>query len=442
MLAVNVLCDGSGRLGALSYLVPVGMTVSPGDAVHVPFGVREVHGMVLGAGDPSKATRAISQVYGRRCHPRELALAEVIATRHFAELPQVALRLSPRNGRGHAALDAGPLSLADTIGERSLHLPTVADTVRRRYLLRAPLVDPGRVAAAEADRMVSATPGGQVLILCPTVAMVGMTLANFASGAVRVDSQAPRGAWRGFCEGGIPVAVGTRTAALFSADHLAGIIVVEEGHPGHVEATQPHTDVRDIALLRASAHHVPVTLIGANPGAAALGSGVRVFPVGQRREWPKVRLVDRNDFAPSERQVPRALTVALRRAVESGVTPLVLAQRRKAQRRCVRCGELRPCAECISSNCRHAESTPCPQCMDLSVRMSGWDAERLGAVLGDKVRIVTAAELGEQTDAGLAVRHRRRPCRPWTEPRSGRRTSRRHCRWRCWPAWHPHGPHP
>lgn len=401
--AVDVLVDGSGQLGALSYFVPRGMKLAPGDAVHVPFGKREAHGMVLGPGNPAKATRAVSLVYGRRCHPRELELAAEIARRHFAALGQVAVRLSPRTGRGHDPLDAGPLELDTFDDERDLVMPEIPDAARRRYLLRAPLVDPARLAALEARRMCATEAGGQVLILCPTVELVEATLARFSSGAVRVDSKAQRGAWRGFCEGHIPVAVGTRTAALFSADRLAGVIVVEDGHPGHVEATQPHTHARDVALLRAAAHKVPLTLIGANPDPAALGGRIRVFAVGGPGDWPHVALVDRNDFAPVERLVPRALPLALRRARKDGHEPVVLAQRRKAVRRCVRCAEERPCSQCTSSACRHPEEVPCPKCMDLNVRMVGWDAERIGSMLGSQARTVSAAELGECHDVGLAV---------------------------------------
>ena len=399
---VNVLPDNSGRLGTLSYTVPATMEVRPGDAVRVPFGKRYVHGMVVGAGDPDKATRPVDAVFGVRCDPSDVSLARSIAKHHFSTEAAVLPRLAPKTGRGAEPQPDEPLELAPTVVR--IPLPQAALTSRRALLVRAPLVDPAHLAASQVQTLLDGHPEGQVLVLCPTVALVEAVLAQFTSGAARLDSKAPRGAWKGFCEGTVRVGVGTRSAALYAAAHLAGIVVVEENHPGHLEATQPHTHARDVAIARSRALRVPLRLICAVPSPQALGADVVVVAVGARTDWPKMRLVDRGDVDPVARLLPPSVQSALNSASKAGRRPVVLAQRRSAVRKCVRCSLPRPCQECESSLCRHADPSPCPRCTSTDgVRMRGWDKERLKDLLGKRAKVVSLAELGKVRDAGLVI---------------------------------------
>lgn len=392
----DVLCDETGRLGALSYIVPEDLTVRLGDAVHVPFGTRELHGVVIGLGRPERATREVIRVYGKRAAEAEISLAAALAKRHYSDLVAIATRLSPRSGRGHGPLDAGDVVLAPL---PRLTYPKLADSVTRRFLVRAPLVDPSVLAAHEAERLAAASPSAQVLVLCPTVELVDAVCARFVSGAARVDTKMEKGAWRGFAEGSVKVAVGTRAAALYSASDLAGIVVVEEDHPGHLEAMQPYTNARDVAAARSSVLGIPLVLVGSNPTPAGLGAKVKAVPVGTKGDWPRMRLVDRSEFAPDSRLVPPPLAAMISRAAKSGVKPLVLSQSRKATRRCTRCGLERPCTECTSSTCRHQEQAPCTRCESTAVRMIGWDAKRLSQLLGNEVEALPAKDLVEYAHA-------------------------------------------
>lgn len=395
----DVLCDGTGRVGVLSYLVPDGLTVRLGDAVRVPFGTREVHGVVVGPGNASRATRPILEVFGKRTEAADITLARSLARYHFADVTSVFPRLAPRSGRGADPVEDRVITLRDD-------LPgpwPVPGSTDRRTLVRAPLVDPAALAAREAARLAAAGEDTQVLVLCPTVELVADVLACFTSGAQRLDAKAPRGAWKGFCEGTVRVGVGTRAAALYSAAHLGGVIVVEEDHPGHVEAVQPHTHARDVASARTRNLGLPLVLTSATPTPSALAAGAEVLAVGSSTDWPRMRLVDRSDLDPRQRLLPTALTTALRAAERAGHSPVVLAGRRKAVRRCVRCREPRPCAECTSSLCRHPEPTPCPRCDATDVRVAGWDAERLGDLLGQRAQVVDLPTLAETKNAGLVV---------------------------------------
>lgn len=409
--AVEVLPDGAGRVGILTYLVPDGMVVRAGDAVDVPYGKQTRHGLVVGPSPtPQKGTKELLAVLGRRCDPRDIDLARRIATYHFADLPAVLTRLSPPAGRGAAPLHAAPATLPP--GHRPV---PVTDTraQERRLLIRAPLVDPAALAAQEAVRLARARPGGQVLVLCPTTRMVADVVAAFATGAARLDSRARAGAWAGFLAGTVQVGVGTRCAALYGAARLAGIVVVEEDHPGHLEATQPHTHARDIASARSRALRIPLVLISANPTPAALGAGVHVATAGTRADWPRMRLIDRGTVDPVHRWAPPALRAAIAAENRAGRIPWVLAQRKAAARRCAQCGSPRPCPLCSSSLCRH-RTEPCPRCGDTRPpRMVGWDAARIADLLDGSaatatgrppsVRVVTAADLAAARDVGLVV---------------------------------------
>lgn len=363
---VSVLVDDSGRVGPLSYLVPSGMRLEPGMAVHVPFGRRELHGMVLGPGDPAKANREVLRVYGIRAAAADIDVAARLAARHFATLVEVASRLSPSTARDAQPLDPGEVRLA----EPAVTLP--GGRAHRSLLLASPCEDQAALAAAEAQRLTALAPGAQVLVLCPTRNLVEQVLARFASGAVRLDAQAPTGAWSAFVSGAAPVAVGSRAAALYSAARLGGIVVVEADHPGHREATQPYWDSVEVARERATAHHCALTVLSAAPVLRHLKS-LKVAPTGTRHA-PRVRVVNVAALPPSQRHTPPQLSAAAARARSAGLEMLAVSGG-ASERVCVRCGDHRPCGMCDEPACQHRETRPCPTCSSVGVRWSGLSSE-------------------------------------------------------------------
>ena len=384
LTCVDVLVDDSGRLGPLSYLVTDGVALAPGDAVTVPFGRAERHGLVLGPSkNPEKASRTVLCRLGQRVDQRDMLLAFDLALRHFATHAQVAARLSPNSGRNSAPIECGDVALVPS--KSALELPVPEKNWTHRIYLRPPLVDPARLAALEAARLAES---GQVLVLCPTVKLLERVLAEFSSGAARLDSRARAGSWNGWRTGSVRVGIGTRSAALYSAEHLAGIIVVEEEHPGHLESTLPYTHARDVARRRAAAHDCALSMISAAPTALGLtGNKVVSFENGFKL-WPKVQIIDRSDLHPSMRNVPPRV----RQVVAKAKHPIIaVAENRPSRRVCSRCGDLRPCTEC-AGYCAHRELTPCQRCDSLGVRWIGWDAARLKATIPESTPL-TLTEL-------------------------------------------------
>lgn len=354
--AVDVLVDRSGRIGPLSYLLPTGVAARPGDAVHVPFGKREADGVVLGPGDPSRATREVLAVHGPRVTAGELQVARDVAGSQLCELRTLAPRLAPRDGKGAPAFDAGPVELVTH--ERPRGLAQVPDERRRRLLVCAPLVDQTLVAAVEAARCAT---DGQVLVLCPTTDAVARTMAHLASGAVRLDAAGRPGSWKSFASGTAAVGVGTRAACLYSAPELAAVVVVDENHPGHRERAQPYTHARDVAVARADAAGAQLVLVSSAPSVRALAAKVKTFPVGGVRDWPEVHVVDVSAEDPAER-----LPGAVRRAM--GRRPAVVVVDDAPVHVCARCRAL-------------VGDGPCGTCGDEGRRQVNWDAERARSVL-------------------------------------------------------------
>lgn len=334
-----VQCDDAGNVGTLSYQVPAHQAVHVGDAVRVPFGPRERTGVVVGPGDPGKATKPILAVYGRRTNAETVELARLIAASQYVPFSSMAKRLAPRARRGNPPLDAGPVLLSTATD--TLRFPVGVDALIRRYYTTAPGIDKARVAALEAVRMAR---HGQVLVLCPTKAFIRQVVSWFRSGAGRLDEVPKRdepSAWRGFAEGTVRIGVGSRAAALWAARDLAGIVVVDEAHPGHVEETQPYTSARDVAAARTAAAGIPFTLIGDVPSPMALASGVRMLPVGTDDDWPHIEIAERFD----SHSVPSGLLHVARQAQATKRKVIVCSVSDRERRWCARCGREVPTAE-------------------------------------------------------------------------------------------------
>jgi len=399
----DVLCDDSGRLGPLSYLIPSDLEVHVGDAVEVPFGKRTTRGMVLGVGNPAKATRAIAKVYGPRAFASEIELARRVAAQNFSTFATIAPRLAPRTKRGNPPLRAGRVSLVKGETFDDFCRPLELSDVPRRLLAVAPLVDQSRLAALEAAAMSAK---GQVLVLCPTKKVVEEVLAQFASGAGRMDTSPKEGedsAWRAFLDGTLKVAVATRSAALWAAPNLVGIIVVDEDHPGHVEAASPHTNARDIATARTLASGAELVLLSPNPSPLALGAKVKIFAVGADRHWPTTELVFRDIRNKNSVELPSVVRSAMVDARGRGEVPVIVAPAASAVRKCRGCRQTLSCEQCGGHSCAHLRQVVCPRCGSDESRVVGWDVERVSRVVGRPTKVILATELHEVTGAGLVV---------------------------------------
>ena len=366
---VSVLVDDVVRLGPLTYSVPPGILWSAGDAVSVPFGKNVKHGLVIGPGVACKGTiKSILKVYGSRVNPLDLTAAETIAKAHYCTFSQVAQRVSPRSNRNSDPLSAGELVL---VASETDALPICETNWRERVILKAPLSGSARLAALEAARVKNR---GQILIICPTVQMVEDVLGQFVSGAARLDSKARAGAWNGWRSGTVTVGVGTRTAGLYSALLLDGIIVVDEEHPGHREASVPYTHSRHIAKTRAALHKCSLTFISSAPSCQSL-QGTKVLPVTKYGKlWPTIITVDRAQLHPSLARNPPLVEKIMK---DASLANYIVADNQDSRRLCARCKAPSPCQTCDKKYCEHPRESPCPMCASNGFAWVGWGEDRL-----------------------------------------------------------------
>lgn len=366
---VSVLVDEVTRLGPLTYSVPSDTVCLVGDAVSVPFGKTIKHGLVIGPGAACKGTiKSILKVHGSRVNPLDLTAAETIAKAHYCTFSQVAQRVSPRSNRNSDPLSAGELVLVASTTDA---LPVCETNWRERVILKAPLSGSARLAALEAARVKNR---GQILIVCPTVQMVEDVLGQFVSGAARLDSKARAGAWNGWRTGTVTVGVGTRTAALYSALLLDGIIVVDEEHPGHREASVPYTHSRQIAKTRAELHRCSLTFIASAPSCQSL-HGTKVLPVAKYSKlWPNIVTVDRAQLHPSLTRNPPLVEKLMK---NTSLTNYIVADNQDSRRLCGRCKTPSPCQTCDKKYCEHPVESPCLTCGSGGFMWVGWGEDRL-----------------------------------------------------------------
>jgi primosomal protein N' len=379
--AAQVFCDDQVKVGTLSYLVPNHLKVCVGDAVHVPFGRRELHGLVLGPAKDNRATREILRVFGPRVSEEDLGVLRELAEIQSVPIEQMLKRISPSKGRNQIK---GGYPHPKLLGDLGFDLPKEP---RRRYFLVPPLMDIALVAATEAVRMVES---GQVLVLCPTVELVDMILEKIKEGGARLDAKAEDGAWGAFRSGNLQIGVGTRAAAFYSPAKLGGIIVVEDSHLGHLEQTQPQTHSRDVASMRTLAQNAEFVLISKIPTAEGSGIVQKVYDLSEEGYWPKMTLVDRSILPPAQKAYPPSI----RKIVNDKL--VVIVQKNPTKRCCRNCNSLRHCAVCdLTTYCGHSEASICETCKQKEFYYLGWDAKRVRDLLGETPTIITLAELRE-----------------------------------------------
>jgi len=390
---VNVAVDGSGRLGPLSYLVPEGSIVCAGQEVEVPFGKVTKVGIVIGPGDASKATRAINAVVGQRAEQADVEYATQIAKRNFVEVTKVLSRLTPTAGLDVDPIAAEEVVLAEGPSGTDIKYPVSLLNHRKRLLLTAPAIETTRVAALEASH---AAKEGQVLILCPTKVIAGQVAAQFETGAARLDIKLKKddlSPVSAFAQGTLKIGIGTRAAALWPAPHLKTIIVVDEDHPGHVEAAMPNTNAVEVAAGRADTRNCERGRRGRIATSTALATGAKVGVVGDpATHWPTFEVLDTTNYPPSQRILPPDVERALDQQWSKDQIPVLITPAAKTTVRCSKCKVERA-----------SDDKPCIKCNETKTLLSGNGPERVEAMFRQPVNAVSMGEVRTVTNANLVV---------------------------------------
>jgi primosomal protein N' (replication factor Y) len=410
--------------GPFDYRLPEELRgdVDVGSMLVVPFGRREVLGVVVGLADSSDVAEEKLLAPLRALElgvPVDLvALAEWIAAEYCSTIaralglvlpPGAARRLSGRKRRAVAR----PRHLA--VGSRS---PLPPELSADQQAVLAPLIVALRERRAERRLLHGVTGSGKTeiylraaaaaleqrrgaIVLVPEIALtpqiVGRFIERFGDTVAVLHSRltpAQRYAeWRRLREGEARVCVGPRSAVFAPIDDLGLIVVDEEHDASYKHEGDPRYDARDVAAERASRCGAVLLLGSATPRPESV-ERVRASILPRRvdgRPLPDVQVLDmRGEQHGLHPLTSQALAEVRARRGKA----IVLLNRRGWSNflSCRSCGLVWSCPHCdvalvlhrgggflACHHCGHREPAParCSACSSTSVARHGAGTERL-----------------------------------------------------------------
>jgi primosomal protein N' (replication factor Y) len=426
--------------GLLTYRSPV--PVHPGQLVRVPFGQREVLGVVWAIRDSVPDGMPASQVRD------VLGVLEGLPPLDAAwrQLVQFSAKYYQR-ALGEVALSALPPQLRDLTSEQlarrlkkqiertiqtapgpalSLEQITVLDQMAKGHgpflLFGSTGSGKTEVYLRAVERMLATDPQAQALLMVPEINLTPQleerVQARFGTEAVvsmhsgMTPAQRLK-AWLAAHAGHARIVLGTRMAIFASMPHLKLIVVDEEHDPSYKQQEGARYSARDLAVYRGRLHKAPVLLASATPSLESwhLSRPATTDDPGGRYQrllmpsrigtglLPKVRRVDMNK-QPRRAVLSTQLVVALQERVERGEQCMLLLNRRgyAPVLHCADCGWKSECPHCSafrvfhkidrSLRCHHCgltERVPraCPECGNADIAPIGRGTEQLEEHLGE-----------------------------------------------------------
>ncbi len=370
-----------------------------GQLALVPFGRREVVGVVTAVGDASDYDAAkLRDVIALRTQlaplpPEWMALCRFAADYYQRPLGEVMLPCLPKGLRNEStvALDRALKKLAKAA-------PAAVGQTDAAALPAAPMLNPGQQAAVDAitasagfaanllfgvtgsgktevylhaaqaviDRERAQGRAAQVLILVPEINLTpqleGSVRGRFPHlQVVTLHSQLAEGErlrhWIAAHQGDAAIVLGTRLSVLAAMPALKLIIVDEEHDPSYKQQEGLRYSARDLAVWRARQLDIPVVLGSATPSIEswqhASNGRYRRLDLTQRAaahaQLPRVGLIDMEiNKAPDGLSPP--LVAALRARLERGEQSLLFLNRRgyAPVMHCDACGWISNCRRCTA----------------------------------------------------------------------------------------------
>ena len=388
----------------------------------VPFGRREVLGVVVGLADSSKVAEKKLLAPLRALElgvPVDLvALAEWIAAEYCSTTaralglvlpPGAARRLSGRKRRAvarprHLSVGArSPRAPELTLDQQVVLAPVTAALVARRgeQRLLHGVTGSGKTEVYLRATYAALEQGRGAIVLVPEIALtpqiVGRFIERFGDTVAVLHSQLTPGQryaeWRRLREGQARVCVGPRSAVFAPIEELGLIVVDEEHDASYKHEGDPRYDARDVAAERAERCGAVLLMGSATPRpesvhrlpASALPRRVDGRPL------PAVQVLDMRGEAQGLHPLTAQALGEVRAAREKAI---VLLNRRGWSNflSCRSCGRVWSCPDCdvalvlhraggylACHHCGHREPVPgrCCQCSSTSVARHGAGTERL-----------------------------------------------------------------
>lgn len=357
---VRVLPDVVAIDRSFDYVAPEGAEVHVGDVVRIDLHGRRVRGWIVAVDvepEAGVALKPLAKVSGRGPEPALVDLAGWAAQRWLgrrvhllrtASPPGVVRRLDPSPAVARAvAAPVGDAALAP-VGEaegRALAAPAAV-------LRLGPGADRYRLVRAAATD--AAARGGQVLVLCPSVAEAGVLGRRLrrdgVSAAVVAHDQpgaAAIGEWTAAAAGRAIAVVGARAAAWAPAPLLRRVVVLDEHEEVYQQEQAPTWHARDVAVERARRAGAPCLLVSPCPSLEALAWGELITDQRalERRSWPRIEVVDQRELDPTLGPLFSPRLVDLVRG-EDRVLCVLNRTGRVRLLACSRCATLARCERC------------------------------------------------------------------------------------------------
>jgi primosomal protein N' (replication factor Y) len=398
-------------------------TVTVGSMLVVPFGRREILGVVTALADHSEISEEKLLAPLRALElgvPIDLvALAEWLAEEYCSTLaralslvlpPAATRRLSGRKRRSAparaehiqvGARTAGPPTLTSeqTSALEDLSAALRAGSAQTRLL--AGITGSGKTEVYLRIAAEALEQGRGAIVLVPEIALtpqiVGRFVERFGDTVAVLHSRLTvaqrREEWRRLRVGEARVCVGPRSAVFAPIERLGLIVVDEEHDSSYKHEGDPRYDARTVAARRSIDLGALLLLGSATPRPESMHRATGVIPLSRRvdgRPLPPVTVLDMRNQSPGLHPLTAE---ALREVREARGKAIVLLNRRGWSNflTCRACGRVWGCPECdvalvlhraggivACHHCGHRE--PAPQrcsCGSMSVARHGAGTERI-----------------------------------------------------------------
>ena len=427
--------------GLLTYVTDLPVTV--GQLVRVPFGNREVLGVVWGVhatAPDTQSTHTLRQV---------MAVLEAVAplSEHWRQLVQFTAHYYQRS-LGEVAMAALPPQLRDLTPVQLAR--RFKKTVATAEALTTALQSPWPLSAQQTEvltqmnealgpfllhgatgsgktevylqavaRCLAEDPNAQALMMVPEINLTpqleARVKARFGDAGVVSMHSGMTGpqrlkSWLAAHQGSARIVLGTRMAIFASMPHLKWIVVDEEHDASYKQQEGARYSARDLAIYRARLEGAKVILGSATPSLeswhhsrpALEGGRYLRLPMPARigaGQLPFVRRVDMN-HQPRKTVLSAPLMAAIQERVAKGEQSMLLLNRRgyAPVLHCADCGWKSECSHCSAfrvfhkidrtlrcHHCGFTERVPraCPACGNADIAPMGRGTEQLEEHLGE-----------------------------------------------------------
>jgi primosomal protein N' (replication factor Y) len=298
----------------------------------------------------------------------ELAVPISAAPRDTQVAPAAAGASSGTTRTAQPHLDAVDAAVRDGLGRPHsiLRLPPSGPRI---VVVRAAL---GVVAAGKARTTGARLAHGSLLVLVPERRDAELLDRLLVRSGVDVALYPDRWAQ---AASGAAVVVGTRTAALATLEHLAGVIVLDAHAEAYVDQRAPTWNATVLCAERAERAGVACMLVSPCPTVEQLAVAhlVELPRAVERAGWPPVEVLDRRDEDPRSGLYSPRLAPLLTAAVDAQPgLPVVCVLNRTGRARllaCGACGEVVRCETCGAALAQRASAEDgerngleCPRC--------------------------------------------------------------------------------